>query len=153
MIHLHRKNLSSPVKSQASTLVNALIIHEACLCHVLQTVLKHATGLPTSLYKTDPFVDGNQFFNGVRQLVTHFTKSPMQEKKLLRIQRELAVQEAETDAQQTTGESNSTTEEAADDSKKEGPTSEDEVLQYAMGWCSAGNKPCSAYKSCYHGVL
>ena len=48
--------------SNASNLLDPDIEHVPCLCHVLQTIVKHGTGLPDKLYKRDPFAEGNKYF-------------------------------------------------------------------------------------------
>ena len=41
--------------------LNPQSTHHSCFVHVLQTVVRHGTGLPSKLYKRDPFVAGRNF--------------------------------------------------------------------------------------------
>lgn len=74
-------------------------------CHVLQTFVKHRTGLPDKLtyklYKKDPFKEGNKYFKERHRRVSTFTTPPMETKKLKGIesqkeQRLLEVEEKRT---------------------------------------------------------
>jgi hypothetical protein len=72
--------------TNASSFCNSNIVHELCRCHDLQTLIKHATGMPSKLYKTDPFEDGNEFFNKIRSVVSLFTTGSQKLKLLKRLQ-------------------------------------------------------------------
>ena len=82
--------------TNASKLLDPKIRHVPCLCHVLQTVIKHGTGLPDKPYKRDPFKEGNEYFRALRRLVSNFTTSPLETKELKEIQNcRIASQEKE----------------------------------------------------------
>ena len=59
---------------------------DRCFAHEIQTWTRHATACGKKLYKRDPYVPGNNFFNKIRAIVNMFTKSPLKERRLKRIQ-------------------------------------------------------------------
>ena len=75
------------VQNALNTLVpGGQFIVDLCLAHELQTWTRHAFGCGQKLYKRDPFEEGHDFFNRIRSLVNIFTKSPLKERKLKRLQ-------------------------------------------------------------------
>jgi len=57
-------------------------IHVSCMIHVLQTVIRHAFGFNSCVFKKDGFTMGFNFYNKIKRLISYFKKSYKRENEL-----------------------------------------------------------------------